>query len=311
MSRSCSAPRSSPIARVRVTADAAGERLDRFLATLEELGSRADVERLLGERGAVTVDGERRPKSYRLQEGEEIAFEVPERAPVRAAAVEEAPPLQIAHQDEHLLVVDKPAGLVVHPGAGHASGTLADALLGHGAAGGEAGRLGIVHRLDRDTSGLLVVARSDAAFEQLQELVRARALEREYLALVRGKPRSRSGRIEAPIGRDRRDATRQSLDTETPREAVTHFELEERLPRHALLRVRLETGRMHQIRVHLAAINLPVAGDSVYGVGGELGLERQFLHAARLAFDHPITGERVEATSPLPRDLAAALERAR
>ena len=310
MSPCCWAPRCSPIARIRVTAEAAGQRLDRFLASLEELGSRADAERLLSERGAVTVDGERRPKSYRVQEGEEVAFEVPERATAAPPAAP-TPELRIAHEDEHLLVVDKPAGLVVHPGAGHAAGTLADALVGHGAAGGEEGRLGIVHRLDRDTSGLLVVARSDEAFELLQELVRRRALEREYLALVRGRPRSRSGRIEAPIGRDRRDATRQSLDTETPRDAVTHFELAERLPRHALLRVRLETGRMHQIRVHLAAINLPVAGDSVYGVGGELGLERQFLHAARLAFDHPVTGERVEATSPLPPDLAAALERAR
>jgi 23S rRNA pseudouridine1911/1915/1917 synthase len=246
-----------------------------------------------------------------VQEGEEVAFEVPERAVAVAPPVEQAPPLRIVYQDEHLLVVDKPAGLVVHPGAGHPAGTLADALIGHGAAGGEVGRLGIVHRLDRDTSGLLAVARSDEAFERLQQLVRARALEREYLALVRGKPRSRSGRIEAPIGRDRRDATRQSLDTETPREAITHFELEERLPRHALLRVQLETGRMHQIRVHLAAINLPVAGDSVYGIGGELGLERQFLHAARLAFDHPMTGERVETTSDLPPDLAAALQRAR
>jgi 23S rRNA pseudouridine1911/1915/1917 synthase len=311
VSRFCSAPRSSPIARVRVTADAAGARLDIFLASLEELGSRAAAERLLGERGAVTVDGQRRPKSYRVQEGEEIAFEVLEREAVPDAELAETAPLRIAHQDEHLLIVDKPPGLVVHPGAGHAAGTLADALVDHGAVGGEEGRLGIVHRLDRDTSGLLVVARSDEAFERLQQLVRARSLEREYLALVRGKPRSRSGRIEAPIGRDRRDATRQSLDTDTPRDAVTHFELEERLPRHALLRVRLETGRMHQIRVHLAAINLPVAGDSMYGVGGELGLERQFLHAARLAFDHPITGERVEATSPLPPDLAAALGRAR
>jgi len=245
-----------------------------------------------------------------VQEGEEVAFEVPERAVVEAT-VQATPELRIAFEDEHLLVVDKPAGLVVHPGAGHAAGTLADALVAHGAAGGEKGRLGIVHRLDRDTSGLLVVARSDEAFERLEQLVRARGLEREYLALVRGQPRSRSGRIEAPIGRDRRDATRQSLDTETPREAVTHFELEERLPRHALLRVRLETGRMHQIRVHLAAINLPVAGDAVYGISGELGLERQFLHAARLAFDHPLTGERVDVTSPLPPDLAAALERAR
>lgn len=246
-----------------------------------------------------------------MQEGEEVAFEAPAQEEVAAAEIPETPPLRIAYQDEHLLIVDKPAGLVVHPGAGHAAGTLADALIAHGAAGGEEGRLGIVHRLDRDTSGLLAVARSGDAFERLQQLVRERALEREYLALVRGKPRSRSGRIEAPIGRDRRDATRQSLDTDTPREAVTHFELEERLPRHALLRVRLETGRMHQIRVHLAAINLPVAGDAVYGVGGELGLERQFLHAAGLAFDHPITRVRVEATSPLPKDLAAALQRAR
>jgi 23S rRNA pseudouridine1911/1915/1917 synthase len=236
---------------------------------------------------------------------------VPERREVVEPAGEETLPLRIAYEDDHLLVVDKPAGLVVHPGAGHAAGTLADALVAHGAAGGEEGRLGIVHRLDRDTSGLLVVARSSEAFERLQELVRSRALEREYLALVRGRPRSRSGRIEAPIGRDRSDATRQSLDTDSPREAVTHFELEERLPRHALLRVRLDTGRMHQIRVHLGAINLPVAGDPVYGIGGELGLERQFLHAARLGFDHPITGARVEVTSPLPPDLADALERAR
>jgi 23S rRNA pseudouridine1911/1915/1917 synthase len=141
--------------------------------------------------------------------------------------------------------------------------------------------------------------------------VRSRALEREYLALVRGKPRSRTGRIEAPLGRDRRDPTRQSLDTDTPRDAVTHFELVELLPHHALLRIRLESGRMHQIRVHLAAIGLPVSGDPMYGVARDLGLERQFLHAARLAFDHPFTGERVEVESPLPPDLEAALERAR
>jgi 23S rRNA pseudouridine1911/1915/1917 synthase len=219
--------------------------------------------------------------------------------------------LRIAHDDEHLLVVDKPAGVVMHPGAGHTEGTLAQALLAHGAAGGEDERQGIVHRLDRDTSGLLVVARSETAHAKLRQLVRDRALEREYLSLVRGRPRSRAGRIEAPIGRDRRDPTRQSLDTDTPREALTDFELEELLPRHSLLRVRLETGRMHQIRVHLAAINLPVAGDPVYGIANELGLERQFLHAARLAFAHPVTGEPVEVTSPLPRDLADALEKAR
>jgi 23S rRNA pseudouridine1911/1915/1917 synthase len=140
--------------------------------------------------------------------------------------------------------------------------------------------------------------------------VRGRELEREYLALVRGKPRSRSGRIEAPVGRDRRDPTRQSLDSDSPRDAVTHFELVELLPRHSLLRVRLETGRMHQIRVHLAAIGLPVSGDPVYGVARDLGLARQFLHAGRLAFEHPFTGERVEVESPLPPDLEEALARA-
>src|SRR5207253_8769081 len=146
---------------------------------------------------------------------------------------------------------------------------------------------------------------------RLQKLVRRRAAEREYLALVVGRPRSRRGTIEAPIGRDRDDPTRHSLDTATPRDAVTHFEVVELLPRHALLRITLETGRTHQIRVHLEAIDLPVAGDPVYGQAGEVGLTRQFLHAARLAFPHPFTGERVEATSPLPADLTAALEKAR
>src|SRR5438046_6471312 len=145
-------------------------------------------------------------------------------------------------------------------------------------------RPGIVHRLDRDTSGLLVVARSQEAYERLQELVRDRRLDRRYLALVRGRPRSRAGRIEAPIGRDRHDPLRHSLDTDTPREAITHFEVLALMPRHALLRVTLETGRTHQIRVHLAAIELPVAGDALYGRPGELGLERQLLHASRLAF---------------------------
>jgi 23S rRNA pseudouridine1911/1915/1917 synthase len=164
-----------------------------------------------------------------------------------------------------------------------------------------------VHRLDRGTSGLLALARSQEAWERLSDLVRRRAFERTYLALVRGRPRSRRGRIEAPIGRDRHDPTRVSLDTDTPRDAVTEFEVERLWPEHALLRVRLETGRMHQIRVHLAAIELPVAGDPVYGVR-DPGLARQFLHAAELAFPHPFGAGRVEARSALPADLAAHLE---
>jgi 23S rRNA pseudouridine1911/1915/1917 synthase len=198
----------------------------------------------------------------------------------------------------------------VHPGAGHPAGTLVQGLLGRGLAGGDPERPGIVHRLDRNTSGLLVVSRTQEAYDGLRTLVRRRALEREYLALVRGRPRSHRGRIEAPIGRDRRDPTRRSLDTDSPKEAVTHFEVVELLEAHALLRVRLETGRTHQIRVHLGAIGLPVAGDPAYGVQ-EAGLRRQFLHAARLAFPHPVTGEPVDTSSPLPPDLAAALERAR
>jgi len=249
-----------------------------------------------------------RPKSYRLAAGDELEFE-PE--PPEAPLEREDMPLTIVYQDEHLLVVDKPAGVVVHPGTGTRGGTLVHALLGTAAGGEDPDRPGIVHRLDRDTSGLLVVARSDEAHRRLQAALRRRALEREYLALVRGRPRSRKGRIEAPIGRDRRDATRMSLDTDTPREAVTHFELEELLPRHALLRVRLETGRTHQIRVHLEAVGLPVSGDPVYGAPADLGLTRQFLHAARLAFPHPLTGDRVEVESPLPADLRTALEAAR
>jgi 23S rRNA pseudouridine1911/1915/1917 synthase len=220
-----------------------------------------------------------------------------------------APELRVAYEDDHLLVVDKPAGVVVHPAAGHASGTLVQALAGR-TAGGNPERPGIVHRLDRDTSGLMVVARTEQAYDALRALVKRRGLEREYLALARGRPRSRTGRIEAPIGRDRRDPTRRSLDSHTPKDAVTHFEVVELLPAHALLRVHLETGRTHQIRVHLAAIGLPVAGDPVYGAP-EPGLRRQFLHAARLAFAHPVTGASLELASPLPADLEAALKTAR
>jgi 23S rRNA pseudouridine1911/1915/1917 synthase len=292
----------------RVPDEAAGERLDRFLASLPEVGSRGVAERLL-ETGAVLVDGRTLGKSERLSGGEELEFEPPQREVTALAP--EAMDLHIAYEDEHLIVVDKPAGLVVHPASGHATGTLLHGLLEHDIAGGDAARPGIVHRLDRDTSGLMVVARSEEAHARLQNLIRSRALERHYAALVVGRPRSRSGRIEAPIGRDRRDPLRHSLDTDKPREAVTHFEVRELLTRHTLLDMRLETGRTHQIRVHLAAVDLPVAGDTVYGRPRELDLERQFLHAGRLAFPHPFTAERVDVESPLPADLSAALERAR
>jgi 23S rRNA pseudouridine1911/1915/1917 synthase len=294
---------------LKVPPDAAGERLDRFLSTLEDVGSRTAAERLLAEK-RVRVNGSAEEKSHRLRAGDVLEVEIPER---RASELEpEQLDLRIAFEDDHLLVVDKPAGIVVHPSAGHERGTLVHGLLGHALAGGEeAERPGIVHRLDRDTSGLLVVARSEEAHRRLQSLLRKRELVREYLALVRGRPRSKRGRIEAPVGRDRTDPTRISLDTSRPRDAVTNFEVAEVLPRHALLRVRLETGRTHQIRVHLEAIDLPVSGDPAYGIENDLGLQRQFLHAARLAFAHPFTGEPVDCESPLPPDLEAALEEAR
>ncbi|MGA9285116.1 MAG: RluA family pseudouridine synthase [Solirubrobacteraceae bacterium] len=221
--------------------------------------------------------------------------------------------LKIAWSDEHLLVVDKPPGLVVHPARGHREGTLSQLLTEAGmggTGGGDPERAGIVHRLDRDTSGLLVVARSEEAHRLLQAALRERLIEREYVALVEGRPPSRTGTIEAPIGRHPRIRTRMAVGGTGAREARTHFTLERSLGQVSLLRLRLDTGRTHQIRVHLQAIGYPVCGDPEYGTPGTLGLERQFLHATRLAFPHPITGAPIEVESPLPPDLHDALARA-
>jgi 23S rRNA pseudouridine1911/1915/1917 synthase len=289
---------------LRARAEDEGTRLDAFLAG--PLGSRARAQRLI-ESGAVLVDGRSAPKRHLLATGEVVSVDEPEEAP--AADVPDAP-YAIPYRDDDLLVVDKPAGVVVHPARGHRAGTLAQALAGVAAGGEEASRAGIVHRLDRDTSGLLVVARTEAAHRALRAALQRREITREYLALVEGRPPARTGTIDAPLGRDRRVRTRISTDTDAPRPAITHFEIERALPRTTLLRVRLETGRTHQIRAHLRAIGHPVAGDPEYGTPGRLGLERQFLHAARLAFAHPVTGEPIDVSSPLPPDLQAALQRA-
>jgi len=294
------------VRRIHVPPDAAGTRLDVFLA--EPLGSRARAARLV-EAGKVLVDGEAVAKRKVLAGGESI--EVAEDEPVETAPLAPPPELVVPYEDEHLLVVDKPAGLVVHPARGHHTGTLAQLLAGTAVGGEDPDRAGIVHRLDRDTSGLIIVARTAKAHRALKEALKAREVEREYLALVEGRPPARTGTIDAPLGRDRRVRTRMSIDTDTPRQAVTHFAIEEALPAFTLLRVRLETGRTHQIRAHFAAIGHPVAGDPEYGTAGLVGLERQFLHAARLAFPHPATGERVDVTSELPQDLAEVLERLR
>jgi 23S rRNA pseudouridine1911/1915/1917 synthase len=280
----------------------AGERLDVFLAP--HAGSRAAAQRLIDAR-LVSVDGQVRVKRHTLRAGERVTVEQPPETPA-----EEVPEARfaIAYEDEHLLIVDKPAGVVVHPARGHAAGTLAQALEGLAAGGADPRRAGIVHRLDRNTSGLLAVARTEEAHAALKAMLKRREITREYLALVEGRPPARVGTIDAPLGRDRRHRTRMSSDTDDPREAVTHFETERLLDDFTLLRVRLETGRTHQIRAHLLAIGHPVAGDPEYGGKRLPGLTRQFLHAEHLAFRHPSTGRRVSVRSPLPAELSTVLE---
>jgi 23S rRNA pseudouridine1911/1915/1917 synthase len=303
----------------RVAADEAGQRLDVVLA--DRLGisrSRAAARIAAGE---VVVDGRPGRKQDRLVVGQRVAVAaVPEPAAVTAPAL---PPVR--YRDEHLLVVAKPAGLVVHPGHGHASGTLVDALRAADvplAAADDPDRPGIVHRLDRDTSGLLVVASSPAAYAGLVDALRTRGVTRRYLALVAGVPRDRRGRIEAPIGRDPRSRTRFAV-VAGGKPAVTRYRTlaTGAAPGHArdagavaLLACSLETGRTHQIRVHLTRLGVPLVGDPVYGprpgLAAALGLERPFLHAAALSFVHPVTGAEVAVTEPLPADLVATLRRA-
>jgi 23S rRNA pseudouridine1911/1915/1917 synthase len=227
------------------------------------------------------------------------------------ASTAEPPTPRIALEDEHLAVVDKPAGLLVHSAPGNPGPTLVDALGDLLAGGEDPERPGIVHRLDRDTSGLMVVARTPDAHAALSKMIAEREVTREYVALVEGVPPSRTGTIDAPLGRDHRSPERVVVGGRRPRRAVTHFEVRERIGRYALVDLRLETGRTHQIRAHLLAIGHPIAGDPTYGTRGRLDLERQFLHSRHIGFRHPISSERIDLESPLPDDLAAALGRAR
>jgi 23S rRNA pseudouridine1911/1915/1917 synthase len=280
--------------------------------------SRAQARRLI-EQGRVTVEGGPVKPAYRVREGDEVRGAIPEPEP---SALEPEPiPLRIVYEDEALLVIDKPAGLVVHPAPGHRSATLVHALLYHCpdlAGVGGVRRPGIVHRLDRDTSGLLVVAKADRAHRDLSAQFRAHTVEREYLALVRGTPGADRGTVDRPIARHPHDRKRFTSDrriarpSSRARHAVTHWSVEERFDDLTLLRVWLETGRTHQVRVHLASIGLPVAGDPVYGGGRRisraLGLERQALHAALLGFDHPERRGRLRFTSSLPEDLLRVVQ---
>jgi 23S rRNA pseudouridine1911/1915/1917 synthase len=309
-------PRAASERRLEITADesVAGARLDTVLAGHHEVRTRAAAQALIA-RGRVSVDGRARPKSHRVAAGERIEAGLDEEgaAGEPPASMDVGVPFSVVYEDADLIVVDKPAGVVVHPGRGHEHGTLAQALAGR-TAGGPPERRGVVHRLDRDTSGLLVLARSEHAHAALTEALRRRAVRREYLALVGGVPDARSGTIDAEVGRGRSDRTRVSTDTDRPQAARTRFRVHEALGGTALLELALETGRTHQIRAHAAAIGHPVCGDARYGGGAcgrRLGLERQFLHAARLGLAHPTSGAPLAFESPLPPELAAALERAR
>jgi 23S rRNA pseudouridine1911/1915/1917 synthase len=297
---------------VTIAAEQAGARLDQIVHDAIPGLSRAAAQRLVDE-GRVTLDGAAKTRSTRVQRGQVVAIDQPavEVVPEEVPTVLEP---RIVFEDEHLVVVDKPIGLITHSAPGSPGPSLASVLAARGlAGGGEEERPGIVHRLDKETSGLLVVARDDETLTALQRMMRKREIDREYVALVHGRPPSVAGRIEAPIGRDPGNRTRRAVDGIGPRPAITHFELVEAFPDYTLESVHLETGRTHQIRVHFAAIGHPVVGDPLYGPSSSdtLGLKHQALHAHRLVFDHPVTGERIDVTSPLPDEFQHALDRLR
>lgn len=297
--------------QLAVAPEWAGQRLDVVLGRIEAVGSRARAARLI-EEGAVLVDGRRRPKNFRLAAGQELLLDLAFLSR-QAGSLEPAPGIDvpIVFADAYLMVVDKPAGLVVHPAPGHPEGTLVNALLQYGLSGGEPFRPGIVHRLDRDTSGLMLVAKDEAVHRRLSHMIRRREVERCYLALVHGDIPNQTGTIEAPVGRDERQRTAMAIEGRGARSAVTHFTVLERFDSFTLLEAKLETGRTHQIRVHFQAIGHPVACDPTYSPGKALGLARQFLHSHRLRFEHPVTGEPLALVSQLPADLAEPLARLR
>jgi 23S rRNA pseudouridine1911/1915/1917 synthase len=297
-------------------AEAAGRRLDEVVAELAGV-SRAQAARWAGD-GLVEVDGRPRAKSHRLSGGERLAWSPPP-APPAGAPLAEDRPLAVRYEDDRLLVVAKPAGLVVHPGPGHPAGTLVNALLGRpqtslSGGGGGADRPGIVHRLDKDTSGLLLVAKDDATHLALARDLAAHRVERRYLALVQGRLPAETGTVDAPVGRHPRDRKRMAV-VPGGRRAVTSWRVLETFPAVQLAEASLETGRTHQVRVHLASLRHPLVGDRTYGadpaLAARLGVARPFLHAWRLAFAHPADGHRVELTEPLPPDLQAVLDRLR
>ena len=288
-----------------------GERLDKVLATLMPDVSRARLQKLI-EEGSVEVNGEVVQKvRQKVTEGDEISLlEEPHLDEALAFTPEEDVEFDVVYEDDAIVVVNKPAGLVVHPGAGNPCGTLLNGLLWRYPELREVPRAGIVHRLDRDTTGLLIVAKNDFAHRRLAAQLSDHTLRRTYECIVRGGFREDSGTVNAPIGRDPRDRKRMAVTEKNSREAVTHWEVITRYGQYTHLRCRLETGRTHQIRVHMAWIRHPIAGDPVYGIGKpELGLHSQCLHAKELTFLHPRTGEEMTLSCPLPEEFEHALKK--
>jgi 23S rRNA pseudouridine1911/1915/1917 synthase len=290
-------------------ADRPGERLDVFVVrSLPEL-SRARVQRLIAD-AAITVDGRAARPALKLEPGQHVRVDIP--PPQPAQAHPESIPLDIIYEDADILVVNKPAGMTVHPAPGHSSSTLVNAILAHcddlSGIGGVA-RPGIVHRLDRDTSGVILVAKNDSAHNALARQLKDRTVEKTYVALVEGTPQPPEGVIDAPIARDPRNRQRMAI-VENGRDAITRYRVIERFDGASLVEALPKTGRTHQIRVHLAAIGHPIIGDKLYGRASTL-VPRQFLHAQRIAFAHPSSGEQMELEAPLAPDLQAALDRLR
>jgi 23S rRNA pseudouridine1911/1915/1917 synthase len=282
-----------PLHTFEIDPPEAGERLDRLAARRLDT-SRSTIQRIIRE-GSLRLDGEEALASYRVRGGERVEARLPD-----GELAPEEIPVPLVFEDEYLVVVDKPAGLVVHPGAGNPSGTLVNALLGRGIAGGEnPDRPGIVHRLDRDTSGLMVVAKGEPAYSRLVEMMAGRTVRRGYRAVVVGEGLPETGTVDSPVGRDPDNPTLMTAGVGRP--AVTHFEVVRQAAGHTMLMVRLETGRTHQIRVHLSAIGHPVYADPLYG--GAVPGRRLWLHAERLSFVHPVSGEGMDFESSVPEDL--------
>lgn len=286
----------------RLVCNEAGIRLDKFISCSETNLSRSAAVNLINDRG-VTVNGKITDKKYKLAIGDVVAVEVPDPVPYEAKA--ENIPLDIVYEDEYLLVVNKPKGMVVHPAAGNYEGTLVNALLYHcgESLSGINGvlRPGIVHRIDKDTSGLLIVAKNDFAHTHLAQQIKEHSFTREYEAVVYGNLKEDEGTVDAPIGRHPKERKKMCVTTKNSKNAVTHFSVIQRYKGYTHIRCRLETGRTHQIRVHMASIGHPVAGDTVYGVKNErVDFEGQCLHARKIGFTHPKTGEYLEFCSDLP-----------